>query len=101
VDALLFGDNETVDGFQAVEAYRPYLQARLDEGVPLHAMTRHMLGLFAGSHGARAWRRILTVNGVRSGADLSVLDEALRAVRGRPAQETASDGVEGLDRALV
>src|SRR4051812_34025590 len=43
-----------VGPFEAVEAYRPYLAARLAEGVPLPAMTRHMLGLMHGRPGARS-----------------------------------------------
>ncbi len=76
VDARVFGEGELVDGRAAVERYRPYLAARLAEGVPLHAMTRHMLGLFAGAPGARAWRRTLTVEGAQRGAGLEVLDRA-------------------------
>ena len=43
-------------------------------------MTRHILGLFHGRPGARAWRRILTVEGVKPGAGLEVIDAALAAV---------------------
>ncbi len=81
VDARLFGDGDTVCPFEAVERHRPYLAARLAEGVPLAAMARHMLGLFAGRPGARLWRRRLTEEGVRAGAGLEVLDRALLAVR--------------------
>lgn len=65
----------------AVERYKPYIAARLAEGVGLHAMTRHMLGLFAGRPGARAWRRILSENAPRAGAGLDILDSALGAIR--------------------
>ena len=81
VDARLFGDGETVDPFAAVEAYKPSLAARLAEGVNLHAMTRHMLGLMHGRPGARAFRRILTVEAIGAGAGLEVVDRALDAVR--------------------
>ncbi|MEZ5946696.1 MAG: tRNA dihydrouridine(20/20a) synthase DusA [Hyphomonas sp.] len=77
VDARLFGEGEPVSPFAAIEAYRPYLTARLADGTPLHAMTRHMLGLFAGQPGARQWRRILSERAPRSGAGLDVLDAAL------------------------
>jgi tRNA-dihydrouridine synthase A len=80
VDPRLFGEGEVAGPFEAVERHRPYLAARLAEGVPLAAMTRHMLGLFAGRPGARAWRRILTVESVKPGAGLEVLDRALSAV---------------------
>jgi tRNA-dihydrouridine synthase A len=47
-------------------------------------MTRHMLGLFHGTPGARTWRRILTVESVKPGAGLEVVDAALAAVSARP-----------------
>ena len=80
VDARVFGDGDEIDGLQAVARYRPYLAARLAEGVPLHAMTRHMLGLFSGAPGARTWRRILTVEGAKRDAGIEVLDRALDAL---------------------
>ena len=36
-----------------------YADRRTAEGVPLHAITRHMLGLYHGQRGARLWRRHL------------------------------------------
>lgn len=81
VDAELYSDGAQILPFEAVEAYRPYLAARLEEGTSLHAMTRHMLGLFNGQPGARQWRRILSERAPRAGAGLEVLDAALMAVR--------------------
>jgi tRNA-dihydrouridine synthase A len=80
-DSKLFGTADPVaTPFNALEAYRPYLQEQLDAGVPLHAMTRHVLGLFQGKPGARHWRRILSEKANRAGAGLDVLDEAVAAV---------------------
>ena len=81
VDRRLFGEGADTDPFDAVEAYKPYLAARLAEGVNLHAMTRHMLGLMHGRPGARAFRRILTVEAIRPDAGLEVVDRAVEAVR--------------------
>ncbi len=64
----------------AVLTHREYIAGQLARGTPLHAMTRHMLGLFSARPGARIWRRTLSEKGVRSGAGLDVLDEALAAV---------------------
>lgn len=81
-DRRLFGAaTADVDAFAAIERYRPYMAARLAEGVHLAAMTRHMLGVMHGRAGARAFRRILTVESVRPGAGLEVLDRAVAAVR--------------------
>lgn len=82
VDRRVFGaGTPDVSPFEAIEAYKPYLAARLAEGVALHAMTRHMLGLMHGRAGARAFRRILTVEGISKTAGLEVLDRAVEAVR--------------------
>ena len=81
-DRRLFGAaTADVDAFEALDRYRPYMAARLAEGVHLPAMTRHMLGLMHGRPGARAFRRILTVEAVRPGAGLEVVDRAIEAVR--------------------
>src|SRR5690606_31144453 len=78
VDARVFGaENPATDAFSAVEAHIPYIEARLREGANLHAMTRHMLGLFNGVPGGRAWRRVLSEQGVRAGAGIEVLRAAL------------------------
>ncbi|HZD26788.1 MAG TPA: hypothetical protein VE631_11040, partial [Alphaproteobacteria bacterium] len=53
---------------------------RLAEGVRLSAITRHMVGLFAGQPGARAWRRSLSENACRPGAGLGVVRAALAQV---------------------
>ena len=82
VDRRLFGEaTPDVDPFAAIDRYRPYLAARLAEGVHLHAMSRHMLGLMHGRPGARAFRRILTVEAIVAGAGLEVVDRAVEAVR--------------------
>jgi len=80
VDRRLFGGAQSVDPFEAVARYRPYVARELSQGTHLAAMTRHMLGLFHGAPGARAWRRILTVEGVKPGAGLEVIEAALDAV---------------------
>lgn len=82
VDPLLFGEAApAADQFAAVEAYEPYVAARLAEGVRLADITRHMLGLFTGMPGARLWRRHLATEAVKRGAGLEVLREALGHVR--------------------
>ncbi|WP_026608189.1 tRNA dihydrouridine(20/20a) synthase DusA [Methylocapsa acidiphila] len=81
VDPVLFGEEAPAAGpFAAVEAFIPYVEARLSEGVPLHAMTRHLLGLFNGTRGARAWRRYLATEGAKRGATIAVLRAALAHV---------------------
>ena len=86
-DPVLFGQEApAADPFAAAGLFEPYLAARLAEGVRLHAMTRHMLGLFNGRPGARAYRRHLATAGTRPEADLATFREAVALVsRSEPA----------------
>jgi tRNA-dihydrouridine synthase A len=57
----------------------PYIEQQLEEGVRLSNMSRHILGLFHGEPGARGWRRHLSENVCKPGADIKVLLDALPA----------------------
>ncbi|MGO9008004.1 MAG: tRNA dihydrouridine(20/20a) synthase DusA [Beijerinckiaceae bacterium] len=82
VDRHFFGDEPPVaTRVAAIEAFLPYVEARLAEGTPLAAMTRHILGLFNGLRGARSWRRYLATEAVKPGAETHVLHAALAFVR--------------------
>jgi tRNA-dihydrouridine synthase A len=91
VDPDIFGEEAPVaDGFEALEASEPYVAARLAEGFRLHAMTRHVLGLFNGRPGARAFRRHLATEGAKPGAGIEVLRAAVAHVRTAPALHEAA-----------
>ncbi|MGL4826421.1 MAG: tRNA dihydrouridine(20/20a) synthase DusA [Vibrionaceae bacterium] len=78
VDARLFGATEPVlKRSEAVFAMFSYIEQQLSKGVPLNHITRHMLGLFQNLPGARQWRRHLSENAHKPGADLKVLEQAL------------------------
>ncbi|HEY8567144.1 MAG TPA: tRNA dihydrouridine(20/20a) synthase DusA [Beijerinckiaceae bacterium] len=90
VDSELFGETPPqTDAFAALQAFEPYIAARLAEGVRLSSMTRHLLGLFAGRPGARAYRRHLATEAVRPGAGLDTLRAAVALVA-RPGLEEAA-----------
>ena len=77
----LWGDATKRDAFDVAEAMRPHIAAHLAAGGRLHQITRHMQGLFHGRPGARGWRRVLSEQANRPGADLRVLDAALAEVQ--------------------
>ena len=58
----------------------PYIERELARGTRLSSITRHMLGLFRGVPGARAFRRMLATEAVKPGAGVEVLAEALAQV---------------------
>lgn len=90
VDQAFFGEaGRGLTRAQALEAFKPYVARELAKGVPLNVMTKHVLGLFNGLPGARAFRRHLSENAVKRGAGLGVIDEALALVREEGARAAA------------
>jgi tRNA-dihydrouridine synthase A len=81
-DRAIFGEAAPMTTRRAaVEAFMPYMARERREGTPLNAMTKHLLGLFNGLPGARAFRRHLSENAVKPGADIAVVETALSLVR--------------------
>ena len=82
VDEAFFGEPAPfADPRDALVAFIPYVEARLAEGVRLHAMTKHVLGLFNGRPGARAFRRHLSTHALAPGADARCLRDAIGLLR--------------------
>ncbi|MFU8864183.1 MAG: tRNA dihydrouridine(20/20a) synthase DusA [Rhodobacterales bacterium] len=79
-DRLVYGQREDSDPVEVVRRMRDYIEAHLADGGRLHQITRHMMGLFAASPGARQWRRILSEGASRTGADYALVEQALDAV---------------------
>jgi len=80
VDRRIFGCGETQTAEDIVHQMLPYIAKHLAQGGRLHQITRHMLGLFQGRPGARMWRRHISQNAHKDGADERVLTDALRYV---------------------
>jgi tRNA-dihydrouridine synthase A len=81
VDERFFGEApRSAMRHDVLEAWLPQVQRELDAGVPLARMTRHVLGLFNGLPGARAWRRYLSENAHRPGAGVEVVRVAASRV---------------------
>ncbi|HHB80290.1 MAG TPA: tRNA dihydrouridine(20/20a) synthase DusA [Aliiroseovarius sp.] len=86
-DAEIFGGSQTMTAHEIGREMLPYIEAHLARGGRLHAVTRHMLGLFSGRPGARAWRRILSEGATRAGAGPELVRHALAQVQDVPIQE--------------
>jgi tRNA-dihydrouridine synthase A len=98
VDPVVFGDQApSASREEAAERYLPYVESQLARGVPLHAMARHMLGLFHNRPRGRIWRRVLSERAAKRDAGVEVILEALAAVSApadvsTPATASASSG---------
>jgi tRNA-dihydrouridine synthase A len=83
-DPELFGEAAPHATMKDVlEAMVPYIEDQLAQGTRLHSVTRHFVGAFHGVPGARAFRRHLAENGVRPGAGVNVLRDAMALVEDR------------------
>jgi tRNA-dihydrouridine synthase A len=63
------------DRFDILDAFYPYIEQKLAEGLTLTVITRHILGLFQHLAGARKWRQAL------SGGNAKTLDDVKRAAQ--------------------
>ena len=79
VDRRFYGAaNDSLSRQAIVALLMPYIQEQLKAGVRLNSISRHILGLFHGEPGARGWRRYLSENVSKSGADEQVIMAALK-----------------------
>ncbi|MEP6906554.1 MAG: tRNA dihydrouridine(20/20a) synthase DusA [Pseudoxanthomonas sp.] len=76
LDNELFG-GQTQSRAQLLRALRPYVEAKLQQGMALKHITRHVLGLFHGQPGGRAFRQVLSEGAHRPGADWSLVEQAI------------------------
>ena len=80
-DQRIFGATTKPPSRQTiVERMLPFIDRQRANGVPIHRITRHMLGLFQGQPGARAWRRHLSQQAHTTNADVDVVIAALALV---------------------
>ena len=85
------GENPLSCPEEAVLGMIPYIEAHLAEGGRLHAVTRHMLGLYHGCHGGRHWRRMLSEDARKDGANIELLREALQLIEQAAATRAAAE----------
>ena len=91
VDPLLFNEPAPWPTPKAAaEALIPYIERELARGTRLSAVSRHILGLFRGVPGARAFRRHLATEAVKSGADAATFRAALALVPDTETRYTAA-----------
>ncbi|QLK87767.1 tRNA dihydrouridine(20/20a) synthase DusA [Arsenophonus endosymbiont of Aphis craccivora] len=84
VDVEFFDQsNLVIDPIVAVQAMYPYIERELKQGTYLGHITRHMLGIFQAIPGARQWRRHLSENAHKKGADVTVVKQALEFITGK------------------
>ncbi len=80
-DKLIFGDNHAIPSrHEIIERLIPFVQDEFSKGTPINRITRHILGLFQGRPGAKAWRRHISDNAHRDDAVPDLIREAAQMV---------------------
>ncbi len=81
VDEEIFAHaGNTKSRHEVLSQYIEYIESQLAQDVYLNRMSRHILGLFQGQHGARAYRRLLSEEAYKPGADIRVIKQAMQLV---------------------
>ncbi|OKH18004.1 tRNA dihydrouridine(20/20a) synthase DusA [[Limnothrix rosea] IAM M-220] len=81
VDRDIYGeDAEPKTRHEIVEAMLPYIERNHKKGVKLHSISRHMLSLFLGQPGTKAWKRYITEEGRGHEVSCEVIEQALALV---------------------
>jgi len=81
VDSLFYDDHGPVlSRHQVVETMMEYIENHLQQGGKLNHITRHMLTIFMGLPGAKQWRRFLSENAHKPGADTDTVAQAMSLV---------------------
>ena len=88
IDAALHG-GETPARTTVLRSMRAYIEAERTRGVRLASITRHLLGLYHGEPGGKAFRRVLSERARAEDAGWEVIEAALAQVDGRAAQAVA------------
>ena len=81
VDEEIYGDGMTaLTRHEIVAKMLPYIDYWLGRGLKLNSISRHLLQLFSGQPGTRAWKRHISENVYLPGASSLVIEEALAKV---------------------
>jgi tRNA-dihydrouridine synthase A len=90
-EAYIFGnvDRPSRSRADVVTALLPYAETQHRRGVGMRAIARHVLGLYHGAPGARAWRRVLSDAALLKNAGPDIFLRALREVEPETANAAA------------
>ncbi|WP_053979423.1 tRNA dihydrouridine(20/20a) synthase DusA [Marinagarivorans algicola] len=77
VDNQLFNGNSAHSREDILQAFIEYSWRQYHSGTRLHHMSRHVLGIFAGQHGGKLFRRFISENACKKDATPAVLQSAL------------------------
>jgi tRNA-dihydrouridine synthase A len=92
VDQKIYGLKTAIPTRKEVmESFKEYAEEQIQKGVRLSYMTRHILGLYHGTPGARKFRRVISEQAHKPNAGIEVLEQALLALNDAPLENLHRD----------
>ena len=90
MENCIFGNKNILTREEAALAMIPYAEKQYrDYGTPVKSITRHMVGLYHGQKGARAWRRHLAMHSHLNDSCAHVIEDALQQIPSHPLPKSA------------
>ena len=81
VDRAIYNNkSDVLSRKEVLRQYFPYVEEQIRQGSHLKHMSRHLLGLFQGQVGAKAWRRHISENAHKKDVGVELLQEAMDMV---------------------
>ncbi|WP_119259656.1 tRNA dihydrouridine(20/20a) synthase DusA [cyanobacterium endosymbiont of Rhopalodia gibberula] len=81
VDRDIYGKIVTpLTRHEVIERMFPYIDYWSNNGLKLHSISRHLLTIFGGVPGTKAWKRYISENTHLPGADVKVIEKALTKI---------------------
>jgi len=77
IQSRFYQSTDVLSRPEIIDRFIPYVAAKLEQGVKLSSLTRHILGLYQSMPGAQRWRRYLSQEGHKPGATVDVIRQAL------------------------
>ena len=89
IDNCLYSDNKVIPSRrEIIDQLLPYIEQLIAEGGHLKYISRHILGIFQGVMGARAWRRYISENAHKPKAGVEIITHALSYIQEQPTDNT-------------
>ena len=76
-----------------MESMNSYIERQVCQGVAVKHISRHLLGLFQGLPGAKAWRRYLSENAYRDDNNTALLNQALAAMQNAAGRSRSTEAI--------
>jgi len=81
VDKEIFNySKKKTSNIQLLYSMFPYIEKKINCGIPIYKITRHILGLFKGEKGYKQWKKYLIQESYKKNASINMLEKAMKFI---------------------